>query len=305
MKQTSHTLPQDFDIPQGVLDLYDEYAHGGMDRRTFLHRLGAFATVTVSASALAACVTPDYSNSTSEVKSDASDISVETLTYFSEGMGKEPPRDIDADLVLPAGTSAPRGGVIVIHENRGLNPYIKDVARRVAAAGYVALAPDALTPLGGYPGNDDDGRALQRQRDRGEMLSDFLRAADVLRNHAACNGKVAAVGFCFGGGVANLMAARLPWLAGAVPFYGGWPTAEDAARVKAPLLVQLGELDKRVNAGWPDYEAALIANKVEYEAHIYPGANHGFHNNTTPRYDAEDAQLAWSRTLAFFDRVLT
>jgi carboxymethylenebutenolidase len=305
MKQTSHTLPQDYDIPQGVLDLYDEYAHGGMDRRTFLHRLGVFATAAVSVSALAACVTPDYSEATSEVKSSAPEITVETLSYFSDGMGKEAPREIKGNLVLPAGASTPLGGVIVIHENRGLNPYIKDVARRVAAAGYVALAPDALTPLGGYPGNDDDGRTLQRQRDRSEMLSDFFRAADVLRNHPACNGKVAAVGFCFGGGVANLMAARLPWLAGAVPFYGGWPTADDAALVNAPLLVHLGELDKRVNAGWPDYEAALIANDVDYEAHIYPGANHGFHNNTTPRYDAGSAQLAWSRTLAFFDRVLS
>lgn len=305
MTQTSHTLPQDYDIPQGVLDLYDEYAHGGMDRRTFLHRLGVFATAAVSVSALAACVTPDYSEATSEVKSSAPEITVESFSYFSEGMGKEAPREITGDLVLPAGASTPRGGVVVIHENRGLNPYIKDVARRVAAAGYVALAPDALSPLGGYPGNDDDGRALQRQRDRSEMLSDFLRAADVLRKHPACNGKVAAVGFCFGGGVANLMAARLPWLAGAVPYYGGWPTADDAAMVNAPLLVHLGELDERVNAGWPDYEAALIANDVEYEAHIYPGANHGFHNNTTPRYDADSAQLAWSRTLAFFDRVLS
>lgn len=304
MKQTSHTLPQDFDIPQEVLDLYDEYAHGGMDRRTFLRKLSVFATAAVSVSALAACVTPDYSDATSEVKPASSEITVETLTYKSEGIGKEPPRDIKADFVMPSGAAAPRGGVVVIHENRGLNPYIKDVARRVASAGYIALAPDALTPLGGYPGNDDDGRALQRQRDRSEMLSDFLRAADVLRKHPTCNGKVAAVGFCFGGGVSNLMAARLPWLAGAVPFYGGWPTADDATMVKCPLLIHLAELDKRVNAGWPDYEAALKVNNVDYEAHIYPGANHGFHNNTTPRYDADSAQLAWARTLTFFDRVL-
>lgn len=304
MSRKHDTLPEDYEIPQEVLNLYDEYAHGGMDRRTFIRRLSVFATATVSASALAACVSPDYSEKTAEVPADTADVDVETFTYRSEGMGKEAPRDISGDLVIPAGAKTPRGGVVVIHENRGLNPYIKDVARRVAAAGYVALAPDALSPLGGYPGNDDDGRALQRQRDRSAMLADFIEAANVLRAHPACNGKVAAVGFCFGGGVSNLMAARLPWLSGAVPYYGGWPTAEDAAKVACPLLIHLGELDQRVNAGWPDYEAALKANDVKYDAHIYAGANHGFHNNTTPRYDADAAALSWERTLAFFGETI-
>lgn len=305
MASQKYTLPEDYNIPQGVLDLYDEYAHGGIDRRTFMRRLGAFATATVSVNALAACVSPDYSSATSEVPVTTAKINVESFSYRSEGMGKEPARDIRGDLVLPALMTEPRGGVIVIHENRGLNPYIKDVARRVALAGYVAFAPDALSPLGGYPGNDDAGRALQKERDRSEMLADFIRAAEVLKDHPACNGKVAAVGFCFGGGVSNLMAARLPWLAGAVPYYGGWPTAKDAARVNCPLQIHLGELDTRVNAGWPEYEGALVANRVNYEAFIYEGANHGFHNNTTPRYDADAAQLAWSRTLAFFETVLS
>jgi len=294
----------DFEIPQEVLDLYDDYAHGGMDRRTFMRRLSAFATATVSVSMLAACVTPDYSEKTADVSPASKDIHVETFSYLSKGIGKEPRREISGDLVLPANITSPKGGVVVIHENRGLNPYIKDVARRVAKAGYVALAPDALSPLGGYPGNDDDGRTLQRQRDRAEMLSDFIAAAEVLRDHESTNGKIAAVGFCFGGGVSNLMAARLDWLAGAVPYYGGWPTTEDAALVQAPLQIHLGELDKRVNAGWPAYEAALKANGVDFEAFVYQGANHGFHNNTTGRFDEKAAALAWQRTTDFFDRVL-
>ncbi len=294
----------DFEIPQEVLDLYDDYAHGGMDRRTFMRKLSAFATATVSVSMLAACVTPDYSEKTADVSSASKDIQVETFSYLSDGIGKEPPREISGDLVLPANIKRPKGGVVVIHENRGLNPYIKDVARRVAKAGYVALAPDALSPLGGYPGNDDDGRALQRKRDRAEMLSDFIKAAEVLRDHESTNGKITAMGFCFGGGVSNLMAARLDWLAGAVPYYGGWPTAEDAARVKAPLQIHLAELDKRVNAGWPAYEAALKANDVNFDAFMYPNTNHGFHNNTTGRYDEKAAALAWQRTTGFFDRVL-
>ena len=180
----------------------------------------------------------------------------------------------------------------------------KDVARRTALAGYIALAPDALFPLGGYPGNDDDGRALQATRDRDEMLADFMAAAEALRDHPECNGKVACVGFCFGGAITNLMAVNQPWLSASVPFYGGWPSAEDAARVKVPLMIHLAGLDTRVNAGWPDYEAALTANEAVYQAFIYEGANHGFHNDTTPRYDAAAAGLAWSRTLAFFEEKL-
>jgi carboxymethylenebutenolidase len=195
-------------------------------------------------------------------------------------------------------------GIVVVHENRGLNPYIEDVGRRAALEGFISLAPDALSPLGGYPGNDDDGRALQRERNRDEMLEDFIAAYEYLKSSDQCTGKIGVVGFCFGGWISNMMAVKIPTLSAAVPFYGGQPTAEEAANIKAPLLLQFAGLDTRVNAGWPDYEAALKANNVEYEAHFYPEVNHGFHNNTTPRFDKEAADLAWSRTIAFFKEKL-
>jgi carboxymethylenebutenolidase len=288
------------DIPQAVFDLYDDYCHGGMDRRAFFERLGVFAVGGLTVSSLAACVMPDYSEETQQTSAKDASLNVSNVTYASPKGGGE----ISGDLVIPANAKAPLGGVLVIHENRGLNPYIKDVARRAALAGYVSLAPDALSPLGGYPGNDDDGRALQRQRDRGEMLEDFIAGAEYLRDHPACSGKVACVGFCFGGAISNLLAVRLPWLSGSVPFYGGWPTAEQAADVQVPLMQQLASLDTRVNAGWPAYEAALKANGKTYTAHMYEGVNHGFHNDTTPRFDPDAAALAWSRTTAFFDEVL-
>lgn len=282
-------------VSQGVLDLYDEYAHGIISRREFFERLKVFAAGGVSVAALAGAVMPDYA-AAQQISVNDPRIKVQTLKYESPmGAG-----EMSGCFAKPADMHGSRGGVVVIHENRGLNPHIEDVARRVAVAGYVAFAPDALFPLGGYPGNDEDGRALQRRRDRGEMLEDFLSAAAFLRAHDACDGRVACVGFCYGGGVANVMAARIPWLAGAVPFYGGWPGAEDAAQVRAPLLIHLAGLDRRVNAGWPAYEAALKAHNINYEVHIYQGANHGFHNDTTPRYDPDAARLAWSRTLAFF-----
>ncbi|MCL4133459.1 UNVERIFIED_CONTAM: hypothetical protein GTU68_014823 [Idotea baltica] len=272
-----------------------------MDRRAFFQKLSTFAVGGLTVSSLAACVMPDYSEKTQQTSANDTALNVETVTYASpKGGGK-----ISGDLVIPANAKTKLGGVLVIHENRGLNPYVRDVARRAALAGYVALAPDALSPLGGYPGNDDDGRALQKQRGRDEMLEDFIAGAEMLRDHPACSGKVACVGFCFGGAISNMLAVRLPWLAGAVPFYGGWPTAEEAAAVQAPLMMQLAGLDTRVNAGWPAYEAALIANNKAYTSHIYDGVNHGFHNDTTPRYDAPAATLAWERTTAFFDKVLS
>ncbi len=187
-----------------------------------------------------------------------------------------------------------------MHENRGLNPYIEDVGRRTAVEGFISLAPDALTPLGGYPGNDDDGRALQKQRDRNEMLEDFIAAYDYLKSHKDCNGKIGVVGFCFGGWISNMMAVRIPDLGAAVPYYGGQPSDEEAAQIKAPLLLQYAELDTRVNAGWPAFEAVLKENNIDYEAYIYPKVNHGFHNNTTPRFDKEAADLSWKRTIDFF-----
>jgi carboxymethylenebutenolidase len=195
-------------------------------------------------------------------------------------------------------------GILVVHENRGLNPYIEDVGRRAALEGFISLAPDALTPLGGYPGNDDEGRELQKKRDRNEMLEDFIAGYEYLKNHKDCNGKVGVVGFCFGGWIANMMAVRIPDLPAAVPFYGGQPTAEEAEKITSPLLLQFAGLDTRVNEGWPAYEAVLKKNKVPYTAHFYPEVNHGFHNNTTPRYDEKAATLAWERTIAFFKEKL-
>jgi carboxymethylenebutenolidase len=205
-------------------------------------------------------------------------------------------------LAWPASAKEPLPAVLVIHENRGLNPYIEDVTRRFGVAGFLAFAPDALTPLGGYPGNDDEGRALQRKRDPEEMTQDFIAAAQLLRKHAMSNGKVGVVGFCFGGGMANALAVRIPdVIAAAVPFYGRQPAAEDVPKVQASLLIHYAELDRRINAGWPAYEKALKATKVPYTAHIYPGVNHGFHNDTTPRYDQAAAELAWQRTIDFFN----
>lgn len=192
----------------------------------------------------------------------------------------------------------------MVHENRGLNPHIEDVGRRAGLAGFISLAPDALTPLGGYPGNDDDGRTLQRKRDRNEMLEDFIAAFEYLKLHPECNGKIGVVGFCFGGWISNMMAVRLTDLLAAVPFYGGQPTAEDVPKIKASLLLQYAGLDKRVNEGWPAYKAALKKHNKEYTFYIYPDANHGFHNNTTPRYEADAAKLAWKRTIDFFKEKL-
>jgi carboxymethylenebutenolidase len=288
-------LPNDQPVPQGVFDLYDAYCHGAMSRRDFFAGLGKYAVGGLTVASLAACVMPDYENG-QQTSPDDEDLQVETLTYDSpNGAGT-----MAGDLVRLKTGPAKRPGVIVVHENRGLNPYIKDVARRTALAGYIALAPDALFPLGGYPGNDDDGRALQAQRDPDEMLQDFMAAAETLRDHPECNGKVACVGFCFGGAITNLMAVNQPWLSASVPFYGGWPSEADAARVKVPLMIHLAGLDQRVNAGWPAYDAALRANGADYQIFIYSAVNHGFHNDTTPRYDADAADLAWSRTLDFF-----
>ena len=286
--------------PQGVLDLYDRYAHGFITRRTFMDRLSNFAVGGVTVAALAESVLPNYALA-DQIANDDARITGKDVPYVSpNGAG-----DMQGYLVKPAGMSEKRPGVVVIHENRGLNPYIRDVARRVAVAGYVAFAPDALFPLGGYPGNDDDGRTLQRQRDRSEMVEDFASAVTFLQNHSECTGNVGCVGFCFGGSMSNRLAAKVPSLKAAVPFYGGGVPAEDVPGINAPLLIHLGELDKRVNAGWPAYEAALKAGGKQFQMHMYPGANHGFHNDTTSRFDPEAAELAWSRALAFFKKNLT
>ena len=203
-------------------------------------------------------------------------------------------------LSTPKNVSKKLPGIVVVHENRGLNPYVEDVGRRTAVDGFISLAPDALSPLGGYPGNDDDGRTMQRKRDRNEMLEDFIAAYEYLKNHKDCNGKIGVVGFCFGGWISNMMAVRIPDLGAAVPYYGRQPNDEDAAKIKAPLLLQYAGLDKRVNAGWEAFEKVLKANNIEHQAYFYPKVNHGFHNNTTPRFDRPAAELSWKRTIDFF-----
>jgi carboxymethylenebutenolidase len=287
------------DIKQEVFDLYDDYAHNRVNRRDFIEKLSIYAVGGLTVTSLMSFLMPDY-KAAIQVKADDSRLEAGYIYYNSEkGGGK-----IKALLAKRSESTKRLGGIVVVHENRGLNPHIEDVARRAALAGFIAIAPDALTPLGGYPGNDDQGRELQSKRDRGEMLEDFIAAFEYLKTHPDCNGKVGVVGFCFGGGIANLMAVRIPDLAGAVPFYGGQPSKEQVPQIKAPLLLHYAELDTRVNEGWPAYEAALKENNKQYTAYIYPGVNHGFNNDTTPRYDKAAADLAWGRTIDFFRKVL-
>lgn len=284
------------DFPQELLDLYDYYAHGRIDRRTFIERASKFAVGGLTAVALLEALSPNYAHAR-QVPPEDDRVESAYLDYPSpDGHGT-----MRGLFARPSGLSGPVPGVLVVHENRGLNPYIEDVARRVALAGFVAFAPDALTPLGGYPGNDDEGRAMQKELDRKKMAEDFVAATRFLHDHEDCNGSVGVVGFCFGGAVSNALAVTLPDIVqAAVPFYGRQPAAEDVARIKGSLLIQYAEHDERVNAGWPDYEAALQANKIDYTVHFYPGTNHGFHNDTTPRYDEAAAALAWERTITFF-----
>lgn len=286
------------DIKQEVFDLYDDYAHNRIDRRDFMQKLSAYAVGGLTLASLTSFLMPDYKGAI-QIKSDDPRLKSEYLNYSSPKAGT-----IKALVSRPADAKQKLGGIIVVHENRGLNAHIEDVARRAALAGFITVAPDMLTPLGGYPGNDDQGRELQSKRDRNDMLEDFIAAYDFLKSNKECNGKIGVVGFCFGGWIANMMAVRIPELAAAVPFYGGQPTAADVPKIKAPLLLHYGELDTRVNEGWPAYEAALKENNKEYAAFIYPKANHGFHNDTTPRYDKEAAELAWKRTIDLFTQKL-
>jgi carboxymethylenebutenolidase len=290
--------PSQFD--QQVLDLYDDYAHGRVDRRDYIKRLGALAVGGVTVDALLASLTPNYAWA-QQVKPDDPRIKTETITYSSpQGAGK-----MKGLLARPAkGQKFP--AVVVIHENRGLYPYIEDVARRLATEGFLALAPDALTPLGGYPGNDDEGRALQAKRDQEQMIQDFIAAARWLDTHEQSTGKVGAVGFCYGGGVVYQLAVRIPDILDAgVPFYGRQPDLKDVAKIKAPLQIHNASLDKRIMDGAAPLEKALKENKKDFEAYVYEGANHGFHNDTTPRYDDDAAKLAWKRTVAFFKKHLS
>jgi carboxymethylenebutenolidase len=288
------------DIKQEVFDLYDDYAHNRVSRRDFIEKLSVYAVGGLTVTSLMSFLMPDY-QTTLQVKADDPRLKSEYIHYNSAKGGG----DIKALLSKPVDAKKKLGGVIVVHENRGLNPYIEDVGRRAALAGFISIAPDALTPLGGYPGSDDKGRELQSKRDKNEMLEDFIAAYDYLKNHKDCNGKIGVVGFCFGGWIANMMAVRVPELAAAVPFYGSQPAKEQVPQIKAPLLLQYAELDTHVNEGWPAYEAALKENNKAYTAYVYPGVNHGFHNDTTPRYDKAAAALAWKRTIDFFKEKLS
>jgi carboxymethylenebutenolidase len=288
------------EFDQELLKLYDRYAHNLISRREFFEKAGKFAVGGVTAAALLKTLSPQYALA-NQVAPDDSRIKTEYIEYKSpKGYGK-----VRGYLTRPAEAAGKLPAVVVVHENRGLNPYIEDVARRLAVAGFMALAPDGLTSLGGYPGNDDAGRQMQSKLDGKKLLEDFIAAFETLKARPESNGKVGVVGFCYGGGVANAMAVRLPELAAAVPFYGDQPTAEDAAKIKAPLLLHYAALDERINSGWPAYEAALKANGKRYTAYVYPKVNHGFHNDTTPRYEKSAAELAWSRTIEFFNANLT
>lgn len=287
------------DIKQEVFDLYDDYAHSRITRRDFMQQLSIYAVGGVTVTSLMSFLGPDYQDAI-QIKEDDPRITSRYVTYPSPKGGG----NIKALLCMPKGNQKKLGGIVVVHENRGLNPHIEDVARRTALAGFISLAPDALTPLGGYPGNDDDGRTLQSKRDRNEMLEDFIAGAEYLKGNEFCNGKVGVVGFCFGGWIANMMAVKIADLAAAVPFYGGQPDGAEVSQIKAPLLLHYAELDTHVNEGWPAYEKALKDGHKEYTVFIYADANHGFHNDTTPRYDKEAAQLAWQRTIDFFKQKL-
>ena len=288
------------DYPQELLNLFDRYVHGDIARRDFLDGAKKFAVGGLSATAIWESLRPNYAWA-EQVPKDDSRIKTEYATVPSpQGNGS-----IRGYLVRPANASGKLPGVLVVHENRGLNPYIEDVARRLGTANFMAFAPDGLTSAGGYPGDDEKGGQLFSKVDRPKMGEDFVAAALWLKARPDCTGKIGVVGFCFGGGVANTLAVRLGAdLAAAVPFYGGQPPAADAAKIKAPLLLHYASLDTRVNGGWPAYEEALKANHVAYTAHMYEGANHGFHNDTTPRYDEAAAKLAWQRTLDFFNKNL-
>ena len=284
------------DYDPRVLKLFDGYVHGKISRRQFIDQAAAF---TVSGAAVLAALSPDYALA-QQVAPDDPSILASYKKYASPKGGGE----MRGYFARPTVIDHKLPGVVVIHENRGLNPYIEDVARRLAAEGFIAFAPDALWPLGGYPGNDDDGRTLQRQRDGAEMVEDFVAAVEFIQNHPDSNGSVGSVGFCFGGGMSGQLAVRIPDLGAAVIFYGRHPSAEDAARIEVPLMLHHGELDERVNAGWPAFEQAAKDNDLDYMAYMYVGANHGFHNDTTPRYDNDAAALAWERTLQHFNEHL-
>jgi len=288
------------DFSPELLELYDGYVHGRISRRDFLDRAAKYAVGGLTAVSILASLSPDYAMA-QQVSFTDPDIIAEYVEYPSpNGHG-----EVRGYLVRPKAAKGPVPGIVVVHENRGLNPYIEDVARRVAKAGFVALAPDGLSSVGGYPGNDDKGRELQQKVDPQKLMNDFFAAIEYLRASDLTTDKVGITGFCYGGGVANAASVAYPELAAAVPFYGRQAKPEDVTKIKAPLLFHFAETDPNVNGTWPAYEAALKAANKTYEAHIYPGTNHGFHNDSTPRYDEAAAKQAWDRTVAWFQRYLS
>ena len=287
------------DFPQEVLDLFDRYVHGEMSRRQFLDGAAKYTAGSLTALALFNSLRPNYALA-EQVPKDDKRLKTEYVTVPSpKGNG-----NIRGYFVRPADVKGKLPGVLVVHENRGLNPYIEDVARRLGVADFLAFAPDGLSSVGGYPGDDEKGAALFAKVDQDKMFEDFVASTEWLKARPECTGRVGVVGFCFGGGVANKLAVRFPDLGAAVPFYGRQPSASEAASIKAPLLLHYASLDTRITSGWPAYEEALKANHVNYTVYIYQGANHGFHNDTTPRYDEAAAKLAWQRTLDFFNKWL-
>ncbi len=284
------------DFDPELLALFDQYVHGGPDRRGFLDRASKFAIGGITAGMLLDALNPQFA-AAQQVKKDDERIKAEYVSYPSPS-GYDTTRGY---LVRPAKASGKLPGILVVHENRGLNPHIEDIARRLALDNFIAFAPDALAPLGGYPGDEDKARELFPKLDQAKTREDFVAAAQYLQKLPDCTGRIGVVGFCYGGGIANMLATRLPDLGAAVPFYGNQPPAADAARIKAPLLIHYAETDERINAGWPAYEAALKAANVPYTMYKYPGTQHGFNNDTTPRYDEAAAKLAWQRTDDFFN----
>jgi carboxymethylenebutenolidase len=288
------------DFPPEALKLFDEYVHGQLSRRGFLQRAAQFAAAAgFSAESLLLALSPQFADA-QQVPSDDKRIKTRYVEYPSpQGYGK-----LRGYLAEPAKAKAKLPTVLVVHENRGLNPHIEDIARRLALDNFIAFAPDALFPLGGYPGDEDKARELFGKLDQAKTHEDFLTAVTVLKNLPEGNGKVGVVGFCYGGGIANFLATKVPDLAAAVPFYGAEPTADEASKIKAPLLLHFAEKDERITSGWPAYETALKAAGVKYQTYIYPGVEHGFNNDTTPRYDEAAAKLAWQRTVSFFNKYL-
>jgi carboxymethylenebutenolidase len=283
--------PKDFD-PE-VFRLFDQYVHGAIDRRGFLERAAKFAVGTMTASMLLDALNPKFAEAQQIPKDDP-----RIKTSYEQARGMR------GYFVQPAKRAGKLPGVLVVHENRGLNPHIEDIARRIALDNFVAFAPDALTPLGGYPGDEDKARDLFGKLDQAKTREEFVTAAQWLEKRPECTGKIGVVGFCWGGGIANLLATRLPELGAAAPFYGNQPAAEEVAKIKAPLLIHYAEKDERIDAGIPAFEAALKASKIKYELYIYPDTQHGFNNDTTPRFDKAAAALAWKRTIDFFEKNL-